>query len=64
MIRLLGHGIASTGAPICRRHPWLPTFCCALIHVYHWLLLAERHLTRWLFAGKLAKIAMLSSPAR
>ena len=30
---------------------------------YYWLLLAESHLTRRLFAGMLAKIAMLPSPA-
>jgi len=30
---------------------------------YYWLLLAESHLTRRLFAGMLAKIAMLTSPA-
>jgi hypothetical protein len=30
---------------------------------YYWLLLAESHLTRQLFAGMLAKIAMLPSPA-
>jgi len=30
---------------------------------YYWLLLAESHLTRRLFAGMLAKIAMLQSPA-
>jgi hypothetical protein len=30
---------------------------------YHWLLLAESHLTRRLFADMLAKIAMLPSPA-
>ena len=30
---------------------------------YYWLLLAERHLTRRLFGGMLAKIAMLPSPA-
>jgi hypothetical protein len=30
---------------------------------YYWLLLAESHLTRRLFAGILAKIAMLPSPA-
>jgi hypothetical protein len=30
---------------------------------YHWLLLAEGHLTRWLFAGMLRKIAALPSPA-
>ena len=30
---------------------------------YYWLLMAESHLTRWLFAGMLAKIAMLPSPA-
>ena len=29
---------------------------------YYWLLLAESHLTRRLFAGMLAKIAMLPSP--
>jgi hypothetical protein len=29
----------------------------------YWLLLAEGHLTRRLFAGMLAKIAMLPSPA-
>jgi len=30
---------------------------------YYWLLLAESHLTRRLFAGMLAKIALLPSPA-
>jgi hypothetical protein len=30
---------------------------------YYWLLLAESHLTRRLFAGMLAKIATLPSPA-
>ena len=30
---------------------------------YYWLLLAESHLTRQLFADMLAKIAMLPSPA-
>ena len=30
---------------------------------YYWLLLAESHLTWGLFAGMLAKIAMLPSPA-
>ena len=30
---------------------------------YYWLLLAESHLTRRLFAGMLAKIAMLPSPS-
>jgi hypothetical protein len=30
---------------------------------YYWLLLAESHLTRRLFADMLAKIAMLPSPA-
>ena len=30
---------------------------------YYWLLLAESHLTRRLFAGMQAKIAMLPSPA-
>ena len=30
---------------------------------YYWLLLAESHLTRRLFAGMAAKIAMLPSPA-
>ena len=30
---------------------------------YYWLLLAESHLTRRLFADILAKIAMLPSPA-
>jgi hypothetical protein len=30
---------------------------------YYWLLLAERHLTRRLFAGMLRKIAALPSPA-
>ena len=30
---------------------------------YYWSLLAESHLTRRLFAGMLAKIAMLPSPA-
>jgi hypothetical protein len=30
---------------------------------YYWLLLAESHLTRRLFASMLAKIAMLPSPA-
>jgi hypothetical protein len=30
---------------------------------YYWLLLAESHLTRWLFAGMLRKIAALPSPA-
>jgi Transposase DDE domain group 1 len=30
---------------------------------YHWLLLAESHLTRQLFAGMLRKITMLPSPA-
>jgi hypothetical protein len=30
---------------------------------YYWLLLAESHITRLLFAGMLAKIAMLPSPA-
>ena len=30
---------------------------------YYWLMLAESHLTRRLFAGMLAKIAMLPSPA-
>ncbi len=30
---------------------------------YSWLLLAESHLTRRLFAGMLAKIAMPPSPA-
>jgi Transposase DDE domain group 1 len=29
---------------------------------YYWLLLAESHLTRRLFAGRLRKIAMLPSP--
>jgi hypothetical protein len=31
--------------------------------LYYWLMLAESHLTRRLFAGMLAKIAMLPSPA-
>jgi hypothetical protein len=52
----------STG-PICRRHPWPPVSYCALIHGYYWSLLAERHLTLRLFAGMLAEIAMLPSPA-
>jgi hypothetical protein len=30
---------------------------------YYWLMLAESHLTRRLFASMLAKIAMLPSPA-
>ncbi|HVB80531.1 MAG TPA: hypothetical protein VNE82_11385 [Candidatus Binataceae bacterium] len=30
---------------------------------YYWLLLAESHLTRRLFAGMLRKIAALPSPA-
>ena len=30
---------------------------------YYWLLLAESHLTRRLFAGMLSKITMLPSPA-
>ena len=30
---------------------------------YYWLLLAESHLTRRLFADMLVKIAMLPSPA-
>ena len=30
---------------------------------YYWLLQAEGHLTRWLFAGMLRKIAALPSPA-
>ncbi len=30
---------------------------------YYWLQLAESHLTRWLFADMLAKMAMLPSPA-
>ena len=30
---------------------------------YYWLLLAERHLTRRLFAGMLGKITMLPPPA-
>jgi hypothetical protein len=30
---------------------------------YYWLLLAEGHLTRWLFAGMLRRIAALPSPA-
>jgi hypothetical protein len=30
---------------------------------YYWLLLAESHLTRLLFAGMLRKIAALPSPA-
>jgi len=30
---------------------------------YFWLMLAESHLTRRLFAGVLAKTAMLPSPA-
>jgi hypothetical protein len=30
---------------------------------YYWLLLAESHLTRWLFAGMLGKLALLPSPA-
>jgi hypothetical protein len=30
---------------------------------YYWLLLAESHLTRRLFAGMLRKITMLPSPA-
>ena len=30
---------------------------------YHWLLLAEGHLTRQLFAGMVRKIATLPSPA-
>jgi hypothetical protein len=30
---------------------------------YYWLLLAESHLTRRLFAGMLAKIAALPAPA-
>jgi hypothetical protein len=30
---------------------------------YHWLLLAESHLTRRLFGGMLARIAALPSPA-
>jgi hypothetical protein len=47
LIRLLGLGIASTGAP--------DQFAVDT--------LAERHLTRRLFAGMLAKIAMLPSPA-
>ena len=30
---------------------------------YYWLLLAESHLTRRLFGGKLGKVAALPSPA-
>ena len=30
---------------------------------YYWLLLAEGHLTRWLFGSMLRRIAMLPSPA-
>jgi len=30
---------------------------------YYWLLLAESHLTRWLFGGMLRRIAVLPSPA-
>jgi hypothetical protein len=30
---------------------------------YYWLLLAESHLTRWLFGSMLHKIAALPSPA-
>ena len=30
---------------------------------YYWLLLAESHLTRWLFGGMLRKIAAPPSPA-
>jgi hypothetical protein len=32
-------------------------------HNYYWLLLAESHLTRRLFGGMLARIAVLPSPA-
>ena len=30
---------------------------------YYWLLLAESHLTRWLFGSMLRRIAMLPEPA-
>jgi hypothetical protein len=57
------HCVNRCTGPICRRHPRPPASYCALIHGYYWLLLAEGHLTRRLFAGMLAKIAMLPSPA-
>ena len=46
-------------------------WCCRLVKIggrpvkharYHWLLLAENHLTRRLFGGMLRKMAALPSP--
>ena len=49
-----------------QRPPWTPYADPRLDSTdarYYWLLLAESHLTRRLFADILAKIAMLPSPA-
>ena len=64
--------MAAAGAADAGRYPVADQLAAAIVktggrliqHVrYYWLLLAESHLTRRLFAGMLRKVAMLPSPA-
>jgi len=47
----------------CRLDPQLLVIALIKHARYYWLLLAESHLTRRLFAGMLRRIATLPSPA-
>jgi hypothetical protein len=65
--------LAAAGAAAAGHHLVADQFAASVVKTggrliqharYSWLLLAQSHLTRRLFAGMLAKIAMLPSPAR